>query len=79
MISPEKYTEAINTKHYENTEFLDDDFLNLDIWRIIKIPYHNDKGFIYEVSSPCTNSNISVDQRDRIYLEMSNVWAKNSY
>jgi dCMP deaminase len=79
MISPEKYTEAINTKHYENTEFLDDDFLNLDIWRIIKIPYHNDKGFIYEVSSPSTNSNISVDQKDRIYLEMSNVWAKNSY
>jgi dCMP deaminase len=73
-MGPEKYTEEINTKYYANTEFLDDDFLSRDSWSIIKIPDGS-----YKVSFTENGSDIQIDQKDRIYLEMSNVWAKNSY
>ena len=68
-------TIKIQSKIYSDTSFINEDFLALPMWRIKKSDEEK-----YEVSYiELDLAKSEVDNRDLIYLEMTSVWAKNSY
>ena len=56
--------------------FIDQDFLDLPYWRINK---SEDSPDCYDVLISNNPSDVISHRSDEIYLEMANVWSKNSY
>lgn len=63
---------------FQDTSFLNDDFFKLDNWRIVKNKLFNEK-IEYRVFTSGDSDLIINHRSDKIYLEMAQTWAKNSY
>jgi dCMP deaminase len=69
---------AIKEFKFKDLSFLEDRFFNNSNWRIVKFTDSNDL-FHYRVFTS-DDSDLIIDHRsDKIYLEMAQTWAKNSY
>ena len=76
----EKKQTSLHDKKYlrlfKDLDFIDQDFLDLPYWRINK---SDDSPGCYDVLISNNPSDVTSHRSDEIYLEMSNVWSKNSH